>query len=86
MPEISRFYGIIIRMYAGDHPPPHFHAVYGEYEAFVEIASGRVLYGHLPATALRLVQMWAAEHENELRQDWASAERSEPLAKIAPLE
>jgi hypothetical protein len=86
MPEISRFYGIIIRMYPGDHPPPHFHAVYAEHEAFVEIETGRVLYGSLPATALRLVQMWAAEHQNELRQHWASAERSEPLAKIAPLE
>lgn len=86
MPEISRFYGIIIRMYPGDHPPPHFHAVYAEDEAFVEIETGRLLYGYLPATALRLVQMWADEHQNELRQHWASAERSEPLAKIAPLE
>ena len=86
MPEISRFYGIIIRMYPGDHPPPHFHAVYGEHEAFVEIETGNVLYGYVPVTALRLVQMWAAEHRDELRRRWASAERSEPLTKIPPLE
>ena len=73
MPEISRFYGIIIRMYSGDHPPPHFHAIYGEHEAFVEIESGRVLFGHLPGTALRLVQMWADEHRGELRYEWQFA-------------
>jgi hypothetical protein len=54
MPEISRFYGIIIRMYPGDHPPPHFHAVYAEHEAFIEIATGKVIYGYVPSTALQL--------------------------------
>ncbi len=86
MPEISRFYGIIIRMYPGDHPPPHFHAVYGEHEAFVEIETGNIVYGYVPGTALRLAQMWAAEHRDELRRLWTLAERSQPLTKIAPLE
>lgn len=51
MPEISRFYGIIVRMYPGDHPPPHFHAIYAEHEAFIEIATGTILYGYIPGTA-----------------------------------
>ena len=84
MPEICRFYGIIIRMYAGDHPPPHFHAVYGEYEAFVELETGRILYGYLPATAQGLVRL--AQHRDELRQDWELAEQLQPLKKIAPLD
>jgi hypothetical protein len=86
MPEICRFYGIIIRMYGGDHPPPHFHAVYGEHEAFVELETGQILYGYLPATALRLVQTWLAQHPEELNQDWKLAEQLRPLKKIAPLD
>ena len=45
MPEISRFLGIIIRMYYRDHAPPHFHAEYGEYEVTIEIATG-IVTGH----------------------------------------
>ncbi len=86
MPEISRFYGIIIRMYSGDHPPPHFHAIYGEHEAFIEIETCRIIYGYIPATALRLVQLWTDQHRNELRELWSSAVQLEPLGKIAPLE
>ncbi len=86
MPEICRFYGIIIRMYSGDHPPPHFHAVYGEHEAFIEVETGQILYGHLPATALRLVQTWLVQHREELNQDWKLAKQLQPLKKIAPLD
>ncbi len=86
MPEISRFYGIIIRMYSGDHPPPHFHAIYGEHEAFIEIETGRILFGYIPGTALRLVQLWTDQHRNELRESWNAAVQLEPLGKIAPLE
>ena len=86
MPEICRFYGIIIRMYAGDHPPPHFHAIYSEHEAFIEVETGHILYGYLPATALRLVQMWLTQHREELNQDWKLAEQLRPLKKIAPLD
>ncbi len=86
MPEICRFYGIIIRMYGGDHPPPHFHAVYGEHEAFIEVETGQILYGYLPATALRLVQTWLAQHREEVNQDWKLAEQLRPLKKIAPLD
>jgi len=73
-------------MYGGDHPPPHFHAIYGEHEAFIEVETGQILYGYLPATALRLVQTWLAQHREELNQDWKLAEQLRPLNKIAPLD
>ncbi len=49
MPEVSRFYGIVIRIFFGDHPPPHFHAVYGEHSAKVDITTLAVFDGGLPA-------------------------------------
>ena len=52
MPEISRFFGIIIAIYYNDHNPPHFHAKYGEHEALVEINNGKVIAGKLPQRAL----------------------------------
>lgn len=55
MPEVSRFYGIIIRLYYRDHPPTHFHAIYGGHEALIEIETGAVYEGHLPQTAYDLV-------------------------------
>ena len=64
----SWFYGIAIRMYFLDHPPPHFQAVYGEHEANVEIATGEVIEGHLPLTAARLVKQWGLAHQAELRE------------------
>ena len=62
MPTIAWFYGIAIRMYARDHPPAHFHVVYGEHEANVAIDSGEVIEGALPTRAARLVQEWALAH------------------------
>ena len=59
MPEITRFYGIVIKLFFGDHPPPHFHAVYGEYIALVDINSLEIIEGDLPARARRLVVEWA---------------------------
>jgi hypothetical protein len=55
MPEVSRFYGIIIRFYYRDHPPTHFHAIYGDHEALIEIETGAIYRGHLPRTAYELV-------------------------------
>lgn len=60
MPEISRFYGIVIKMYFGDHPPPHFHAEYGEHEAVVGIETLTVIAGRLPPRAIGLVSEWAS--------------------------
>jgi hypothetical protein len=66
MPEISRFYGIVIRMYFDDHHPPHFHAFYAEYEALIEIATLSIWQGTLPKRALALVQEWAKLHQQQL--------------------
>ncbi len=86
MPEISRFFGIIIRMFYADHEPAHFHAIYGEYEALIAIETMAVLRGHLPRRALALVLEWAALHRPELRHDWQRARAGEVLAPIEPLD
>ena len=86
MPEVSRFYGIIIRFYYRDHPPTHFHAIYGEHEALIEIETGRIYRGYIPGTALELVNEWRASHLDELRDDWNRARDERPLLPIAPLE
>jgi hypothetical protein len=86
MPEISRFFGIIIRMFFGDHPPPHFHARYGKHKAKVGIESLTVLSGSLPPRAMGLVIEWAALHPAELRTAWELAVQSQPVQPIEPLE
>jgi len=86
MPEISRFFGIVIRIFFNDHDPPHFHAVYGGDEALIEIESLTVYRGELPQRALAMVLEWAALHRQELRRDWDLARRGRPPEPIAPLE
>jgi hypothetical protein len=86
MPEVSRFYGIIIRFYYRDHPPEHFHAIYGEHEALIEIVSGNIYRGSLPGTAYDLVNKWRLIHLQELRDDWERARQQLPMVPIAPLE
>lgn len=85
MPRISAFYGIVIAMYYEDHPPPHFHARYGEHEAQVSIATGEVLSGTLSRRAHALVREWAGLHREELDADWELAHHEQPLARIDPL-
>jgi len=85
MPEISRFFGIIIAMFYGDHNPPHFHARYGKSKVAIEIKTLRVLEGRLPPRALGLVMEWAAQHQGELLRDWNLAKADHPPEKIAPL-
>ena len=85
MPELARFYGIIIRMHYRDHAPPHFHATYQDYEATVEISSLAVTRGELPVRAQGLVLEWAALHQQELYEAWERRTRQEPLGKIEPL-
>ena len=85
MPEISRFYGIIIYIYFREHNPPHFHAVYGEEEILIEIATLRVLSGHLPSRALGLVIEWASIHQKELKKAWEQAKSHQMPDKIEPL-
>ncbi len=85
MPEISRFLGIIIRMYIKDHMPSHFHAEYGEYEITVEIETG-VVTGKFPRRALSSVLEWYLIHKDELSNNWELATNKKPLSKIQPLE
>ena len=81
MPEVSRFYGIVIKVFFGDHPPPHFHAVYGEYNALVGIESLDIIEGDLPKRAERLVLDWANIHQPDLLKMWNSQE----FRKLPPL-
>jgi hypothetical protein len=86
VPEISRFFGIIIRMYFDDHDPPHFHAIYGNYEAQLTINPIQIMNGELPRRALSLVIEWAALHQTELTENWQRLHRSESAQKIPPLD
>jgi hypothetical protein len=85
MPEICRFFGIIIYMNYRDHRPPHFHAIYGEYEALINIERVSVLIGYLPPRALGLVIEWASMHKEELKKVWKQAVNYQKLDKIEPL-
>lgn len=85
MPEISRFYGIIIKMHFDDHLPPHFHAEYGEHEALIDIDTFAVIAGKLPSRALGLLVEWASQHQEELQILWDRAKNMESLYKISPL-
>ena len=85
MPEISRFLGIVIRMYYRDHSPPHFHAEYAEHEIEVEIESG-IVEGRFPLRALRAVLEWYEQHRDELRANWQLTCEEHPLKPIDPLE
>jgi len=85
MPEICRFYGIIIGIFYADHNPPYFHAKYGEHKAAIEIENFAVLEGYLPTRALGLVMEWASRHQNELLTDWEAAKKNQPLRPIEPL-
>lgn len=86
MPEISRFYGIVVRMYArGEHPPAHFHVQYGEFRATVAIETLDLLEGDLPARARKLVHEWATVHQQELRDNWWRALAHKPVLPIDPL-
>ena len=76
MPEISRFFGMIIAMFYDDHAPPHFHVRYGDQRAIIAISP----------RALALATEWAAQHQAELRRDWELARQHAPLQPIPPLE
>jgi hypothetical protein len=86
MPEISRFFGIIVAMYYDDHAPPHFHVRYGKHRAIVEIDRVALLAGRLPPRALGLVMEWATLHQEELEENWRRAREQAPLKQIPPLE
>ena len=86
MPEISRFFGIVVAMYYSDHNPPHFHVRYGSQKAIVGIDPMIVIEGRLAPRALGLVMEWSVLHRDELMRDWNLARSNAPLNSIAPLE
>ncbi len=86
MPEISRFFGIVIKMFFDDHNPPHFHAEYGDSAALIDIRNLSVFSGRLPPRAMGLVIEWATLHQQELLADWERARAQQELQRIAPLE
>ena len=86
MPEISRFFGIVIAIFYNDHEPAHFHVRYGAKKARITIDDLRMLDGDIGARVRGLVVEWASQHQDELRQDWALARIRQPLLPIDPLE
>jgi Domain of unknown function (DUF4160) len=82
VPEISRFFEIIVYMFFNDHNPPHFKVKYGEFEANIFIENGNLLNGDFPVSKLKLVSAWAEIHKNELLQMWNTKE----FHKINPLQ
>jgi len=85
MPEISRFFGMVVAIYYRDHSPPHFHVKYGNFRASIAIESLSLLEGKLPRRALTLVVEWALEHRTELVDNWKRAATGRCLKKIRPL-
>jgi hypothetical protein len=85
MPEISRFFGIVIKMFYEDHNPPHFHAEYGGEKVLIEIRTLSVFSGGLSPRAMGLVIEWATLHQQELLADWEKARAHEELKEIEPL-
>ena len=85
MPEISRFFGIIIAVFYDDHNPPHFHARYAGNKVSIEIQTLKILEGKISPRALGLVIEWAVLHKIELMKDWDLAKSNQPPLEIEPL-
>ena len=86
VPEICRFFGIVVTMYYDDHAPPHFHAKYGATRVVIGLSDLTVLRGGLPPRALGLLMEWAVQHREELEENWTMSRSKQPLKSIAPLE
>ena len=83
MPVISRFYGMIIKMFflASEHNPPHIHVIYGEYVGEIDIRTTEMIQGDLPNKALKIVQEWTQIHQEELLKMWETQD-IQPLPPI----
>lgn len=86
MPEISRFFGIVVSMLYRDHQPPHFHVRYGARRARFGLGPVRWIEGRLSPRVIGLVMEWALIHEDDLLENWDLAQHHRPLKRIAPLE
>ncbi|MFM7572600.1 MAG: DUF4160 domain-containing protein, partial [Snowella sp.] len=76
-----RFYGIIIKLFFADHPPPHFHAIYGDYDALINLKTLEIIEGDLPNRATKMVIEWAKIYQSELLKMWNTQE----FNKLPPL-
>jgi len=85
MPELSRFLGMIIAMYFKDHNPPHFHVLYNEFDAEIDIKTLALIDGKLPPRILGLALEWAEMHKEELKEDWDLIQTAGKFNKIQPL-
>lgn len=85
MPTISVFYGIVIQMFWRDHGPPQLHALYGGDEALIDLRDFRTMRGSLSRRAMALVLEWAAEHRDELMEDWNLGSQLKTPKAIEPL-
>lgn len=85
MPEISRFYGIVIMMFFEDHNPPHFHVQYNEHKAIIDINNG-ALTGSLPRRVINMIYEWLDLHKEELLQNWELLKTSQQPNHIIPLD
>jgi hypothetical protein len=82
MPEIARFYGIVVKIFlTREHNPPHFHAVYGEFNGSFDINTLEMIEGDLPNNAQKLVKEWAKAYRNDIRKMWDT----KTLKKLPPL-
>jgi len=85
MPELARFYGIVVQVYYGDHLPAHFHVQYAGHSAKIDIESLALIEGDLPARAKGLVIEWATLHRDELREAFNKAANLQQPGSIDPL-
>lgn len=85
MPRLSSFLGIVIYMYFKDHNPPHFHAVYGDFETEIAISSLEQLVGKFPEPQLSFVRTWAAFNQAALMRAWEACSKNKHPEKIPPL-
>jgi len=86
MPELSRFFGIVVGMYYREHPPPHFHAKYAGQKGVFDIETLQMIDGKLPNRVRGLVIEWASAHQAELRKNWEASQTGKHPIKIKPLE
>lgn len=85
MPTISMFYGMLIQMYWDDHAPPHFHAIYGDHQAIIDIRGLSISEGNLPRRATQLVLDWAELYQAELLENWVLCQKKQHPQPIPPL-
>ena len=85
MPEISRFYGIIIKMFSDEHNPPHFHAEHAGDKATFSIETGQMIQGNMPQNKATLVTAWAIIHKEDLMKNWETLAEGSGAKKIKPL-